>query len=756
MKIKIAIALVLTLSGFFFNTSAQKPVVEKAKKLYQYFDYPSTIKLLEPITDKTPEILKMLAYSYYKTQQYEKAKEYFDKFYATNTMQPDDLMAYADVLMINEKYDKALDIIEKYHKLRPDDYRASLYLSDKKFYEKILSTDNYFMVRHLTMNTDADDFGPVFYKDSSIIFSSTRTYQKLIQRKWNWNRKPFLDFYIGDYDTITYQIKDIRPFSFKFNKKYHEGTATISADGKYIIFTSDNYKKPGKGKVYHLGLYESYFKNGHWTKPRPLPFNNPNYSVGHPSLSKDGKVLYFVSDMPGGIGGTDIYMAYRYGDSAWSKPVNLGKSINTEGNEMFPFIHPKGYLFFASDGHPGLGGLDIFVATMKNDSTFTKVTNLGYPINTNYDDFGLIFDNNMRYGYFSSNRKQGNGGDDLYAAIIGFPFFIRRLIAGHTYDQDSNILAGVQVIQYDQNNNPLDTVITGNDGYFQFNATPMAKYKITGTKSEYIPDNKVVSTDKPVQIVHVDLILKHYPWFKLLVIVKDDKTHEPIDGVIGEIFVKDKKLDYNFYTKKSYDTLNLDKIKLDEKIEFNISLSKKGYLTLRDTFSITFDHSGYYYLEKYLKQSYLHKLKKGEDLSKYLGVNNIYFDLNKWNIRPDAAKELDKVVKLLNDNPTLKLQLRAHTDYRGSDQYNLILSDKRAKSAAQYIASRINNPGRISGKGFGESQPLVVNEKIHNQYPFLPVGQKLTEQFIKSLPDKEKQEIANQLNRRLEIIVIDY
>ncbi len=742
--------------GFNHNLLAQNPTVEKAKKLYNYFDYPGTIEKLEPLTDKTPEIIKMLAYSYLKTTQYAKAENYFAQLVRTDIVTPDDLINYAKVLMINQKYDSAVAVIERYKKLRPNDYRASLFLKNKNFYDQLLGTEGFYMLKTLNMNTEADDFGPVFYRDSNIIFSSTRTYLKMLERKWNWNRQPFLDFYIGTYDTITYQIRNIRPFNFKFNRKYHEGTATVSKDGNYIIFTSDIYGKPGKDKTYHLGLFESYFKNGHWSKPKPLPFNSKDYSVGHPTLTPDGHVLYFVSDMPGGIGGTDIYMAYRLGDTAWSKPKNLGKGINTEGNEMFPFYQAKGYLFFASDGHPGLGGLDIFVATRVNDTVFEDITNLGYPINSSYDDFSLIADDSLKYCYFASNRKGGKGEDDLYAAKINFPFFIKRIIAGHTYDQDSVILPETKVVLFDQNRKPIDSTVTKADGYFEFIVQPMRTYYLSGTKEKFQPDSSTVKTDKPVEKIYTDLYLRRNPFFKLLFIVRDDSSHKPLPGVIGDLYDKYESELFSIYTKAHYDTLKLNGVEIGQIRKFNIILEKRGYLKLEDTFSIAFDHEGYYYEDKYMKRPQMHKLKLGEDISKYIGVKNIYFDLDKYNIRPDAAKELDKVVKVLQDNPTLKLELRAHTDYRGSDRYNLILSDNRAKSAAAYIRKRINDPTRIRGKGFGETKPLKVTKDIHQQYPFLPIGQVLTEKYIKSLPSKDQQEIANQLNRRVEFIVIGF
>jgi len=747
-KIILINIFIITFISFSF---AQNATVEKGKKYFDFYNYYKTIEKFEVLTDKTTEIKRDLAYSYFNTGQYDKAESYFSQIVEVENADTEDIFTYVKILMINQKYDVAEKWMEKFKTLEPNDVRAELFSSNKGIYNDLSKDKGYFKIKNLDFNSDAQEFSPTFYKDK-VVFSSSRKDIESVKRRWTWNNKPFLDFLVADYDTANYELLKLKKFNF--NKKYHEGTVTFSTDYNYMIFTSNNYKQKSKDGVHKLELYESKFEKNKWKKPVAFPYNNAEYSVGHPSISADGKILYFASDMPGGVGGVDLYLCTKNENGTWASPVNLGTEINTEGNEMFPFIHQNGYLFFATDGRPGLGGLDLYVAKVEGIK-YTNIQNLGTPVNTNFDDFALVFDEKMTDGYFCSNRPSGKGDDDIYSVKLLVPFFSTIILKGITVDNQANILTNVDVNLYDDQKNIIASAKSNYEGKFTFNVERSKNYNVDGKKEKYKGDDNDVSTFGTQVVYETKLILTPAPEFNLIGVVKDNKTKEPIDSVSVMLTLTSTKNNFPKTTDlKGEFTDDLDYVKLNDKLTYTISISKKGYLPFNRDFDILYDHEGQYNINDYLDIE-LQKIDIGLDISKALQVNPIYFDLNKYNIRPDAAIELDKIVKVMTEYPSLELELGSHTDFRGSDESNKTLSHNRATSSAKYIKDRITNPERIYGKGYGESTPFTVNEETHSKYDFLPVGQVLTEKYIYTLP-KAQQEIAHQLNRRTEFKIIKY
>lgn len=751
MKTKILFITTILIFSWTFTFSQASTTVKKGKKYYGLYNYFSAIDKLEPLTDKTVDIKRELAESYYNTGQYEKSEQYYAELVALDNKTADDVYDYVKVLLINQKYQDAEKWMETFKQMAPQDTRAQLYASNKGFYNDLKQDKGYWAIKNLDFNTSDEDFSPVFYKNQ-VVFSTTRQGIEPIKRKWAWNNLPFLDLYVADIDSGSLEFKSFEQFNF--NKKFHEGTVAFNKAGDYMIFTSNNYKKPSSDGVYKLDMFYSVYENNKWQKPKPMPFNSPEYSVGHPTLSDDGNVLFFSSDMPGGIGGVDIYVATKNSDGTWSQPSNLGSGVNTEANEMFPFIHKDGYLFFASNGRPGLGGLDLFIA-QKNGTTFSEAQNLGYPVNTNFDDFAMIFNDDLTKGYFSSNRIDGKGNDDIYSFELLTPFFSKKIIEGIAKDDDGNILAEVKVELFDSDGNVINTITTNTDGEFEFTVDADKTFTLTGKKTDYKDDAKVVSTRTPEPKVETELILSRVPNFFFLGLVQDFDSKDPIDDVT--IVLKNSTITHTYnLTSDNIGKFTSDIFgaELDATHEYEISVKKDGYIPYNETFSVYYDHEGQYDINDYLKVE-LHKLNVGDDIAKALNVQPIYFDLSKWNIRPDAAIELDKIVKVMNDYPTLVIELGSHTDSRGSDASNQTLSQKRATSSADYIKQRITNPNRITGKGYGETTNFVVTQEVHDEYNFLPVGQILDNAFIYSLP-RTQQQIAHQLNRRTEFKIISF
>jgi outer membrane protein OmpA-like peptidoglycan-associated protein len=328
---------------------------------------------------------------------------------------PEDYYNYAMVLKTNGKDDEAGKWMDKFIELKPDDLRAKDYVANHNESTNLLNDAGKYRIEHLNVNTDALDFGPSYYKDK-IVFASSRVTPELKVRKYTWTRKPFWDMYISEVDGG--QLKTPEIFDKSLNGKMHDGPSSFSNDGTFMAFTRNNYHDKSKDRVVELQIWFSSYKDGKWSKPEPFILNNKEYSVGHPCMTSDGNTMYFTSDMPGGYGKADIYRVTKDEKGEWVKPENLGDKINTEGDEMFPFIEEnKKELFFASNGRFGLGGLDIFSCAI-NGTGFGRVYNAGFPLNTQYNDYAVIVNYKMGKGYFTSDRPSGSGGDDIYSVVF--------------------------------------------------------------------------------------------------------------------------------------------------------------------------------------------------------------------------------------------------------------------------------------------------------------------------------------------------
>ena len=381
-----------------------------------------------------------------------------------------------------------------------------------------------------------------------------------------------------------------------------------------MYFSRNNYydaKKINDEKgVMHVGIYSADLIDGKWENVKPSNLNNPNYIVYHPSLSEDGKKLYFSSDMPGGIGGTDIYMCDVLEDGTLGKPINLGNIINTEGNEAFPFIYnQEDVLYFSSDGHVGLGLMDVFASVKDENNKIVNVINLGEPINSKKDDFAYFLSKDGFKGFISSNRKGGEGGDDIYAFTRIPPLTLK----GTIYDAVNNDpVEGAKVLLTRENGEELAYFITKEDGAYEHLIPRDEKFILKGSKEKYQD------------------VAKNFSSFGL------EKEKEII-------------------------------------VDLNIALAPiENVVILAD-----------------------------------LGI--IYFDFDKWNIRPDAALELDKVVTLMNKYPGMVIRLESHTDSRATFKYNEKLSDRRAKSTMAWLVKNGVEESRLTGKGYGETQPVADN-----------------------------------------------
>jgi outer membrane protein OmpA-like peptidoglycan-associated protein len=724
------LAIIFFSANFGFS---QPGKIEKAKKYYESYSYSESIKRYEEITDKTPGIKRELAESYFFTGNYQKSEQYYSDLVTLPEHTSEDIYNYASVLKTNGKYEESENWMKKYYETQKNDSRVKVYVENPEYYKNLLVDKGKFLIKNLNINTEQEDFGTSFF-DNKIIYASSSNSLKPIKRIWNWNNLPFLDLMVAETDSSMQFVK-INPFREKLNKKYHEGPASFNKDFTFMAFTRNNYDGKSSDNIVKLQLFTSELKDNKWQTAVPMHFNSKEYSVGHASLSPDGKTIIFASDMPGGFGGVDLYVIYRNSDGTWTDPKNLGKTVNTEGNEMFPFFHPENLLFFASNGHPGLGGLDIFVTDIKDIISPSIPENIGIPANSSYDDFAFILDNEQKSGYFSSNRITGHGDDDIYMFKLFSPFTFPKILRGTATDSKGNILTNVEVILYDDKGNIVGKSITTEDGKYKFNIDKNIVYNLTGNKQKYSEGKNTGDATGTEREIISDLILDPTPEFSLYCLISDEKTKMPLDSVEIILTNNISGEKETIITEKPGDFLRqLTENKLNDFISYSLSLKRKGYLSENFNYTKTLDHPGQYNMHEDLG-IVMNKIEIGTDLGKLVKVNPIYFDLDKSNIRPDAAIELDKIVKVMNEYPTMVIELGSHTDCRGSASYNMSLSDRRSKASAEYIKQRIPNPSRIYGKGYGESK-LVNHCECEGQ---------------KKVPCSEEE---HQANRRTEFKII--
>ncbi|NQY66441.1 MAG: OmpA family protein [Flavobacteriales bacterium] len=677
----------------------------KADRHYYRFSFQKAISKYESSKMLTKRGYRNLADSYRKISDYINSSLNYAKIVQGEDGDSEDIFNYASVLRLTGAYDLSHDWMEKFKALEPFDLRAKSFTNNLSDFQGLLEDEGQYKIIPLKANTDQQDFGAAYYK-KQLVFASTRVDVKAAVDKYNWNGLPFLDLYVADRDLM--EFVNVEHFKGDINKKMHEGPASFNEKGDYMAFTRNNYlDKSSNGSVNLKIYFTTMNEEGHWEREESFRHNNKEYSIGHPYLSKDGKEMYFASDMPGSHGGVDIFKVKKGADGKWGEVMNLGSEINTEEDEMFPFFHENTkILFYASKGHLGLGGLDVFFSKMISDTVYTKSENLGIPLNSNADDFALIIDDEMEHGYFSSNREGGKGDDDIYAFELLRPIDDGIILKGVAKDQDGNILSSVLVTLTDIEGLVLDTLTVGKDGAYRFNVDRDLEYYLIGDKTEYINQPKLTNTITPADEVITDIVLEKNIGLSLYALIEDSRTKSPLAGV--KVTLTDKKTgkvsDYTTPASGEYRKIVDDK-KITDKGLYNLVLEKEGYFTKSVTLNTVFDKDGVVNLNALLDLGMDREVKNLNDL---VQINDIRFDLNKYNIRPDAAVELDKIVKIMQDYENMVVELGSHTDCRGSKKYNIKLSAKRAKASAMYIKNKIRFPERIYGKGYGESD--LVND----------------------------------------------
>jgi len=610
------------ISVFSFNSYAQKAQIAAADKKYDSFAYIDAIKTYERVAEKgykSEDMFQKLGNSYYFNGELDKAAKWYDELFAmAPDQQPEYFYRYAQSLKAVGQTDKANEMLEKFHQKAGNDKRANLFDKNKNYLDRIKVNSGRYKVENAGINSKYSDYGSSFYLNK-LVFSSARDTGSLMQRKHKWTNQHFTNLYVTDLGEEMTPGK-VSKLSKKVNSKFHESSAVFTKDGNTMYFTRNNFLDGKKGKdgkeITLIKIYKASFENNEWAKVTELPFDSDQYSAAHPALSPDEKTLYFVSDMPGTIGQSDLFKVKINEDGSFGTPENLGNGINTEGKETFPLITDENELYFASDGHPGLGGLDVFVSKMNSNGTFGEIQNVGDGVNSPKDDFAFLIDTKSRRGFVSSNRGGGQGYDDIYKFLETRRLKCEQELYGTVTDfTTAQILPDAKISLFDSEFNLVNTAVTDPSGNYTFAVECGKTYNVRAAKMDYTTKEQKVT----------------------IAMVNNGRTNLPI------------------------------------------ALEKEAC-----------------------------KVAVGDDLGKCFGIKMIYFDLDKYNIRTEAALDLEKILDVLNQNPTMKLDIRSHTDSRASFKYNEVLSDRRAKSTINWLVKNGVDPSRLTGKGYGETQ-LVNN-----------------------------------------------
>ncbi|UAB84107.1 OmpA family protein [Zunongwangia sp. SCSIO 43204] len=614
MKNYVLLLLFLSLG---FTLYAQR--VKHANQLFEEMNYIEAAQVYDDYLAKNDEreieTLKKAGDAHYLISEIPEALKWYTELYSIQgeAMENDYMFKYIQSLRGVRDYKKADGLAEVYLKRKNNPMLIARFMEQKKELWGMQEGNSGYILYNLSTNSENSDFGPAFYGDQ-LVYSSSKKNNETGNKIYVWNQQPFLDLYIADRTKNNGELVNEKLFMEGLASRYHDATIAFSKDLDTIYYTS-NMSKNNKlfnnaDGINNFHVMRGLIKEGEVSDVEDLIFNSKDYSVGHPALSGDGKYLFFVSDMPGGFGDTDIYMVQLNPDGSMTQPKNLGPEINTEGREMFPYYQDD-VLYFSSDGHYGLGGLDIFQAKNLGDFRFSVPQNLGKPINSSKDDFSYIIAENQEDGYMSSNRSMGKGDDDIY-------YFTRscyQFVAGKVLDSfTKKPLKNAAIIIKDQFDAKIKTVTTDSQGKYVAQVPCNDEFLFTAEKNNYSKASKLITTEN----VHRDTI----------------------SGV-------------NFLLSAYQDLVETDGD--EEKIK----------------------------------------------------IDPIFFEFNQYDIRPKAAKQLDHIVYVMQSFPEMKIKIESHTDSRGSDTYNLILSQNRAKSTKEYLISQGIAENRIvSIKGYGEIEIL--------------------------------------------------
>lgn len=765
-------------------------------KLYSKQKFALAAKAYEKallVTGDTAGVAPKIGAAYNMLDDYRSALIWYARAARQKQASASTKLQYAELLRKTQSYAEAKQQYEEYLMTNPGDNAVKEAVAQLPNIQKLSKDSPAFRVQLANVNSSKGDFAPLFYKDGKIIYFTNVKSKDGVYDKWSLNRKarPML--------AAMDSTQSIKSLKLKNGCKAFPGAATFNATNNEVIFSSSSFKKknltPQDGINAPVAkLYSTIFDGKKFSKPVELPFNNKSFSNTSPSLSKDGKTLYFASDRPGGFGGSDLYAVTRDANGKWSEPRNLGANVNSSFDENFPFIAENGTLYFASNAPKGLGGLDVYSSVIENGK-WANPQNLGSPVNSSKDDYAFIMNSDNKGGYLASNREGGMGSEDIYQFTYDPSKLDYKVTIAVNDAESGKVVENATLI--------LDCGQDQSDNSFSTNTTKT--YTIKGNNSCVLKVSKKGYKSTTVKITAADrnktIEVKLVPdYFELEVVLKETETNAPLRDIAISITntAEDASVNYGtdekgvlltkllpgLYRIHSPDFPSItgelssqDAYQSGGKVVKEFFLSRNDMLVnvpltancfssdvtvvnLQKPFDTTIvkaNSEGNVRLDLRINSRYaiLHHgvadtistygLKPGSEVEgacrfvvgQSWVIQNIYYDLNKADIRKDAAKELDKLVFIMKQNPTLEIEFGSHSDCRQTKSFNLALSARRAKSAVNYIVSKGIKQKRVIAAGYGEEKP--VNNCV-------------CEGDVKS----DCTEDQHQLNRRTEVKVLKY
>ena len=641
----LAVVPLLLLGGRAYGQAAS---VRKADKLFAAGGYFDAIAPYKDGLETVPaqllgEYLFKIGECYRMTGNPQQAEVWYTKAIARDCKDARVHLYLGQALLQNEKYDLARSEFEAYKALAPTDKRADNGLQSIDLAQAWQESPSGYIVKHVpVLNSKQDDYSPMYgSKDYRTMLVTSSRDNATGKRIHEGTGNKFSDIFVTLSNGEGRWSKP-KPLEGEINTDAEEGTPSFNGDYTRMYFTRCKMSKKGKQGCQ---IYVAPQTGRGWDNATVVALAADTMVVAHPAITAD----YFTADLPGGFGGLDIWKVTRSSrDGAWSEPINLGNKINTEGDECFPYVHQDGTLYFSSNGQAGMGGLDIFKAREKSDTGW-EIENMRYPVNSPSDDFGVTFQREREEGFFSSRRKGGRGGDDIY--WFRLPPLEFNLV-GEIMNEDASAGLANSEVRLVGSDGSIQTVQTDAKGKFKVQLKPSTDYVVVSKNKDFLNGK-------------------------------------------GKISTKGKTASEDLYTK--------------------VKMTAKTATVV---------------------------------------LPNIFFDFNSWELKPESVASLERLVEILNDNPTVVMEIGAHTDSRGQVEYNQKLSQNRAQAVVNFLKEHGVDLRRLRARGYAQSVPFVVTPELHAVYDYLPVGQPLDDAFINSLQDDTQRDAANGANRRITFRVV--
>ncbi len=687
--------LLISFLTFFAQTNLFSQAKQRKADLhFSKLEYYSAAPIYEELAEKAIynkgkfnwENVRKAAYSNKAVFQFNKAKYYFSKLHETNRLTELDFVEYIDLLRTVGNYETADLLLTDANGVYPRNNFVQLLKDKNSKFDFLLTDSATYYINALAINSDVGDFCPAFY-EKGIIYMSKAKNAGFLNTRYGWDNSFFINMLYSSYDADS-TLNNGKVVKDAFFSRAHDGPVSFTKEGTKMVITKNTLEKKNGNDVVVLAIYFSEKLNGEWSELKPFAHNNPTYNVGHACFSADGNRIYFASDQPGGAGGADLYYSDFSGGS-WTSPTNLGSNVNTDQDDLFPYVTDKS-LYFSSKGHFGIGGLDVFYTDLGLNG---KINNLGYPINTSFDDFGIIAMPDGKNGFLSSNR--GDFIDRIYEWERKDPIvnFEGNLFAEYI---PIEAIPNHWVVMTDETAGTKDTLVVDSLGQFSSSLIFKHIYSFHSEKEFFqLKESLFITTANCVKdsTLRGDLYL-----IPTTIMVSLKVVEKGTNNIIPYAKTTIKGLTAKMDTILTTDKEGIVTIRVDRNSDYAVQATKRGYMD--DNTQFQTDNYGDKVIQLTLQ---LPLIKKGDKFK----LENIFYDYNKYTLRPESAESLDRLAVFILENK-LRVELASHTDARGKAPSNQVLSQNRAQSCVDYLIKKGVPKAWIVAKGYGEAQ--LINQ----------------------------------------------